>query len=164
MRRGHRLMRPSIPRIARFLPCLALLTTFACGDDGGGGGTEGSSTGGTGSETEAEATTSTDPSTTTSGGEGSSGSSGPDEGSTTTAADGGSSETGGSTGSPGDCEAQADQETCETTMGCLWLGSMQNGVCLLDDPSVCPGLDMMQCQQHPACDWDNQAAECVAAM
>lgn len=163
-----RLMRPSILRIARFLPCLALLAAPGCGDDdGGGGGTEASSTGvsSTGASSTGGGSTSTDPggTTTTGNSDSGEGSSGPGEGSSSgTAADGGSSETGAGTGAI-DCPAQADQAACEGTMGCLWLGNMQNGVCVIDDAAICPELEMQACQQHPQCVWSNQDAICDPA-
>lgn len=64
------------------------------------------------------------------------------------------------TGNAGDCPALRDAETCDGTEGCLWVGNPQNGECFSEDPEVCPELDMQQCQQHPACDWNNQDAAC----
>lgn len=148
--------------IVRLLSCVALLGVPACGDDGGGSGSEGSSTGG--SSTGAGSTSTEPGSTSTAGNEGSgSGSSGPSEGSTTTGADSGSS--GGSgTGAVLECDELADLETCEAAMGCLWLGNMQNGACLPDDATICPELEMQQCQLHPLCDWSNQDAACMPVM
>ncbi|MCA9706121.1 MAG: hypothetical protein KDK70_09760, partial [Myxococcales bacterium] len=68
-----------------------------------------------------------------------------------------------STGTPVDCSVQADQKLCEMTEGCVWVGNVQNGECLTLDPAVCPELEMQACQQHPACDWNNQEGACTPA-
>lgn len=139
-----------------------LLLGPACGDDGSGEGSSGEESSGTGAST-GEGTTEAPPETTT--GEDAEGTStGPSEGTTSTGPSVDSSGTAGSgTGAPGECAEAMDEETCTMTEGCVWLGNPMNGSCLLDDPSVCPELEMQQCQQHPACDWSNQDAMCGPA-
>ncbi len=108
---------------------------------------------------EAETTTGAGGSTSTGGGS----TGGPEDSSGTSSP--GTSDSGGSedTGNADDCQALRDQTTCEDTKGCLWLGNPQNGECISEDPAVCPELEMQQCQQHPACDWNNQDAACSPA-
>ncbi|MCA9652634.1 MAG: hypothetical protein KC501_22140 [Myxococcales bacterium] len=139
-----------------------LLLTPACGDDGNGEETAGDGSSGTGGST-GEATTSEPPDTTTGEDATGEGSTGPGPGSESSGtADGGSDSSGGSeTGSTGACAEAMDTMTCEGTEGCVWLGSPMNGSCWADDPSVCPEIDMQQqCQQHPACEWNNQDDVC----
>jgi len=150
-----------VPLIVQAASLAVLLTPlYGCGDDGGGDGDgSGSSSSGEASSSssttvgaEGEGTTGEDSAETTGGSsEGSSG---------TTAADSSGAGSSESTGAAVDCPAQAELEACEGMEGCVWLGNPQNGECLSGDPSVCAELEMQVCQQHPACDWDNQGDVC----
>ncbi len=148
-------------RVALALACGAVIFS-GCGDDGGGGGSDDSSTTGSGS---GEDTTTMPPDPTTGPSESSGGNdtTGPSEDSSTGTPGEGSSGSGdsGSTGNPGECGAQMDVKACEATDGCVWVGNAQNGECLSADPEICPDLEMQQCQQHPACAWNNMDGMCA---
>lgn len=138
-----------------------LLTATGCGDDGsseGSGAESSGSTGGTG-----EGTTESAPGTST--GEAATGdgtSTGPVEDGTSTGSGADTSGTAGSeTGMPIDCATPMDEQACSVTEGCLWLGNGMNGECFPEDPSACELLGMQGCQQHPACDWNNQDGACA---
>jgi hypothetical protein len=55
-----------------------------------------------------------------------------------------------------ECGGFQEQETCDASEGCEWLGSPQQGFCAIEGGGgidVCEELGMQQCNAAPSCEW-----------
>lgn len=147
------------------------LTTFACGDDDGAGDSSGNDSGATtGDPTTGGDPTTSDPTTDD-----------PTTGDPTTSDPTTDGDTEGDPTTDGDTEGEDDTDTagdtdgaaceglendeCENTDDCIWVGSPGAGFCAGEGGGgieLCDTLGMQQCNVAAGCEWDEDEGACTA--